>query len=371
MRDSRYYSGVRGGRTTRCCSAGALIIASSIAFAQSDPPTRLALFPVQTAWTVDLGPALVAPPAVDEARVYFATGDGLVAYELARGSQVWSMAARPVGGLAADGGLLFSVETERLIARRSTDGEIAWQIPFAEPLVSPPAAGYRHVALATPDSFVVVFRGTDGQLLWRRQLPSPARGPMALTADRVYVPTEDGRVTVLRLDRGDRVWERRLGGPVTGMRVVDTRVYLGSTDNFLYCLNARDGRVEWRWRTGADLIGVPVVDERSVYFLSLDNVLRALSRTSGVQQWFRPLSFRPASGPMLAGTTVLVPGLAQTVPAFDAATGAAVGDLPTGGGGTAPLLLVVAGDAGEPPGVLIVARDADRGATAALVTRQR
>ena len=120
----------------------------------------------------------------------------------------------------------------------------------------------------------------------------------ALAADRVYVPLADGRIVALRIDTGDVVWERRLGGPTTGLLALDDRVYAGSNDNFFYALDAADGRVAWRWRTGADVVGVPVVDERNVYFVSLDNVLRALSRRTGVQQWARLLPLRPTRGPL-------------------------------------------------------------------------
>ena len=74
---------------------------------------------------------------------------------------------------------------------------------------------------------------------------------------------------------------------------------------------AADGRVDWRWRTGGDVIGMPVADERYVYFVSLDNVLRALNMVSGGQQWMRPLPMRPTWGPVKAGATIVVAGQAR------------------------------------------------------------
>ena len=120
----------------------------------------------------------------------------------------------------------------------------------------------------------------------------------------------------LRVATGDPVWERRLGGAPTGLLATDDRLYAGSTDNFFYALDSRDGRVAWRWRTGADLVGIPVVDERHVYFVSLDNALRALSRKSGVQRWLRLLPLRPTRGPLEVGGTLIVSGIAPMLRAL-------------------------------------------------------
>ena len=78
-----------------------------------------------------------------------------------------------------------------------------------------------------------------------------------------------------------------LGGPPNEILALDDRVYVGAKDHFFYCLMARDGRVDWRWRIGGDIVGVATSDENNVYFVAQDNVLRALNRKSGGQQWLR------------------------------------------------------------------------------------
>ena len=54
------------------------------------------------------------------------------------------------------------------------------------------------------------------------------------------------------------------------------------------------------------MIGKPVADDRYVYYVSLDNVLRAMNQVTGGQQWMRPLPIRPAWGAMKAGSTIVV-----------------------------------------------------------------
>jgi hypothetical protein len=67
-----------------------------------------------------------------------------------------------------------------------------------------------------------------------------------------------------------------------------------------------------------------------VYFVSLDNVLRALNRSNGVQQWKKGLTFRPAWSPIIGADTVMVTGDQGPLLAFYRKDGAAGGQLATG-----------------------------------------
>ena len=174
---------------------------------------------------------------------------------------------------------------------------------------------------------LLVLRGLDGQLIWHRDLGAPLSAPPALAADRVYAPAKDGRIVALRLDTGEPIWERRIGGVPSEMLALDDRLYVGSDDNFFYCLTARTGQIDWRWRTGGDVVGTPVVDERRVYFVSFDNILRALDRRSGAQRWKRPLPFRPITGPLMAGEMVIVTGVAPPLNAYLTKDGTPGGDV--------------------------------------------
>ena len=167
--------------------------------------------------------------------------------------------------------------------------------------------------MRTATGEVLAFRAIDGQLVWRRDLGSRAHAQPSLAADRVYVPVDDGRIVALRVERA--MWCGNGGSadrPPACSRSTTASI-AGSNDNFFYALDADDGSVAWRWRTGADVVGVPVVDERNVYFVSLDNVLRALSRKSGVQQWVRLLPLRPTRGPLRIDRTLIVSGIAPTL----------------------------------------------------------
>ncbi len=328
------------------------------------------LFPVRTAWTLALNNRLTVPPVYSGSHAYFAIeGDRLVAYELERGRQEWIASVRAELQPAVGDGLIFIAQPTSLTALRTTDGSIAWHLPALGELSVPPVWDNGWLVLATRTGGVLAFRAIDGHLVWRRDLGSPAHAPPSLAADRVYVPVDDGRIVALRVDTGDVVWERRLGGPATGLLAEDDRLFAGSTDNYFYALRTDNGHVAWRWRTGADVIGIPVLDERHVYFVSLDNALRALSRRTGVQQWLRLLPIRPTRGPMRVGRTLVVSGIAPMLRAYNMTDGTPAGELPAAGelagspyGGPT--------QSAAPLQLLVVARDIAKGATATLFMQQ-
>jgi outer membrane protein assembly factor BamB len=290
--------------------------------------TPPALFPVQPVWTLELHNLLVVPTAYDDTHAFFSIeGDRLVAYDLASGEQRWLVSARPLMEPATGDGLVFVTESETLTAFRAADGSLAWQLPLVDTPAARPVWDNGWLIVATEGGELLAFRATDGQLIWRRDLESPAHGRPALAADRVYAPTKDGRIVALRVESGEPVWERRIGGAPSDVLARDERIFVGSTDNFFYCLLAKDGAVDWRWRTGGDVVGMPIADESRVYFVALDNVLRALNQKSGGQQWMRPLPIRPAWGPVAVGSTVVVAGLATSVRGFAMKDGAPAGEV--------------------------------------------
>ena len=329
----------------------------------------LSLFPTRQVWTLALNNQLTAPPVYDATRAFFSIeGDRVVCYELLSGAQQWLVTARPQFEPVVGDGLLFVVERSALSALRVEDGAVAWQLPFEERLAVRPVWDNGWLILATSGGSVLALRATDGRLIWRQELGSPARGPAALAADRVYVPIENGRVIAMNVTDGAPVWERRLGGAPNEILALEDRLYVGAQDNYFYCLMAKDGRIDWRWRTGGDVIGVPVVDDAYVYFVSLDNVLRALNRKSGGQKWLRALPFRPAWAPVKVGETIAVAGQSTSMRAYAIADGQSAGEV------SAPAEIAAAAHPVDNPSttlptLLIVTRHIKDGAAAVLVTR--
>jgi outer membrane protein assembly factor BamB len=294
-------------------------------------PEPASLVPLRPVWTLALNSYLTEPPAYDQARGYFAIeGDRVVAYDLVSGNRLWLIDSRPLLPLVAADDLVYIVETNALTAQRGADGSVAWRASLTDTFATRPGAGGGWLVGMTKKGSVTAYRATDGHLMWQREIESPPHGPPTIVPGRVYLPTADGRVLAMDLESGAPIWERKVGGLPDEILALGERIYVGSTDTFLYCLLARDGRIDWRWRTGGDIVGAPVADARSVFFVSLDNVLRALNQVTGGQHWIKALPFRATSAPQLAGGTVVVSGQSPAIKTFSAKDGTPGVDIAAG-----------------------------------------
>jgi outer membrane protein assembly factor BamB len=339
-----------------------------VAFA-APPPAPIPLLPTRTVWTLALNNQLIGSPVCDDTNAYFPIeGDRLTAYGIFSGTQKWMVSARPQSALVTGDGLLFFVEPDTLTALQTADGSIAWQLPLTEKVVVRPVWDNGWLVVALESGTILALRAADGHLVWKRDLGSPAHALPALAADRVYLPVTDGRIVALQVETGEPIWERHLGGSPSDILALENRVYAGSKDNFFYCLMAKDGRVDWRWRTGGDVVGTPIADDRHVYFVALDNVLRALDQTSGNQRWVRALPLRPVWGPARAGGTIVVAGQAPALRVYDLKEGTAAGEVPAGAE-VASAPRAIEDPATKLPMLLAITHDVAKGAAAVLVMR--
>ena len=324
---------------------------------------------MRAVWTLALNSQLTVPPTYDDLRGFFPIeNDRIAAYELASGKQLWIAAGRPVLAAASVDELLILPEAEAIVALHAADGRQAWRAPQADSLAVPPTPAPGFIVISAKSGTVSALRVMDGSAVWSRGLGSPARAAPTIRADRIYVPLSDGRVVALVADTGEVAWERKIGGAPGDVLALEERVFVGSTDNFFYCLMASDGRIDWRWRTGADVVGIPAADASTVYFASLDNVLRALNQKSGGQRWMRALPVRPASGPLVVGATVVVSGRAPTIRTFNTRDGSPATDIAAGDDVIAPPRVWAQPGTGL-PAILVVTRNIERGDSVAFSVR--
>jgi len=316
--------------TTICCSLLAFL-------ALAKAPEPIALLPLRAVWKLALNSHLTWPPAYDALHAYFAIeGDRLVAYDVASGKQLWLVDAQPTLAPVAGRDAVYVVGADHIDALRASDGTLAWRVELSEPLAHKLATAGGWVVAATKSGGLLALRESDGEQVWERNAGAPLQAPPTIYGDRLYVPLSDGRIVAHELKTGTPLWEGRIGGSPNEILVAGERLYVGSTDNFLYCLLTRDGRKDWRWRTGGDIAAQPVADNRAVYFVSFDNLIRALNLKSGGQYWMKPLPFRPTLGVRLSGSTVLVAGQSPTVKTFNARDGAPGIDIAPGDEVVAP-----------------------------------
>lgn len=276
----------------------------SMAFAPAQP--KPSIFPLVTHWTVDFdrAPVANAPPVSDADRIYIALRSGLiVARAVKDGAEVWKRPLVTDRPITLDGGLLFVVGGNAIQALRATDGSTVWTRPIASP--SAPLLAKGGWLIAAAETSVTALRAADGTVVWSREVGVVYHRP-ALESNRLYVPADDGRIVALDLEKGDPLWTRELPGAPGEPVATSDHVYVGASDRQFYALKAGNGEMDWTWRVGAIVMDAPAVDDQRVYFVALDNVIRALDRQSGVQKWQHAIRRRAASGPALVEDVVLI-----------------------------------------------------------------
>jgi outer membrane protein assembly factor BamB len=302
---------VRLAVTTICCRLIALL---ALAAAAAAPDATPALFPVAPRWTIDLGapPVVNAPPISDGGRIYVALRSGtVIARAIADGQEVWRRDLASDGPLAADAGLVFAAAADSVHGVRGADGALLWERPL--PGISAPLVAKTGWVLAAAGRSLTAIRGRDGGVVWQRDLGPISHRP-AIDGPRVYVALNDGRVAALDIESGATIWDRQFDGAAGEPLGAGDRVYFGAGDRRFYCVKADSGEVDWSWRVGAGILGAPAIDDERVYFVALDNVLRALDRRSGVQQWQHAIRRRAAAGPAVVRGVVLLPSSTSGVP---------------------------------------------------------
>jgi outer membrane protein assembly factor BamB len=284
-------------------------------------------FPLEAKWSATLPAAPAFVPAFDVNRMYvpLATKQ-LVALMIKDGSVAWSVECPMTAAPAAGAGLVFAGSEELIEARSDVDGAAKWRRPIPGPIIALHWDNGWLFAQTHAGTFFAI-RSSDGEIIWQKDFGSPLTegAPPAATGERVYLPLKDGRVVSVSLQTGDEIWTHKLAEPAVGILPVGDRVFVGARDNQFHSLNAEDGDEKWPYRTGADLLGVPVLDTRRVYFVALDNILRAHNRNNGSMLWKQVLPVRPFTGPLLSGETLIVSGVAAQLYGFNTADGKPAG----------------------------------------------
>jgi outer membrane protein assembly factor BamB len=330
---ARHHSVIRGA--IACALLVSLAGAASNAAGQPQPdpsrpipapppdPRVVPALSMTAAWTATLPAPASAPAEADAERAYVPLASGsVVAVSLSDGTVVWTVPAPELLGSPVSGdGLVFLAFPRRVEARDVRTGSIRWQAETAAPATAPLFWGNGWLLAIVGEGDATMYRAGTGEVLWTHALGAPSRAKPAAAGSRVYVLLDDGRVLARALETGAAVWESRLPGRPTTIRPLDDRVFVGCTDRFFYCLAADTGKTKWRWRTGATIVGTASVDEDSVYFLSLDGVLRSLDRGNGHQRWKTPVPHQPTTGPFLSARLLLVPGISTQIPAFSTRDG--------------------------------------------------
>ncbi|HTV00126.1 MAG TPA: PQQ-binding-like beta-propeller repeat protein [Luteitalea sp.] len=287
----------------------------------------LPLFPLRVRWSIDLDGPPVGGVATDNSRVYVPlSSGGLVAVDAESGATRWKADVTTTLRPAAADERVYVVAADTLQALEGTTGRALWRTPLPAAVSAPLVARAGWIVAALQNGDVVALRGSDGTVVWTQKFGAPIVAPPAINGDRLYLPGADGIVRAVAVATGEALWSRAIGGAIVTVAPLGARVYVGSTDNYFYCLDDKQGRVRWRWRAGADSVGAAMADDERVFFAALDGLIRALDRGHGAQRWRQALPWRPRTGPMRVGNTLVAAGIALDLRGYALDTGKPVGE---------------------------------------------
>ena len=200
----------------------------------------------------------------------------------------------------------------------------AWSQPGGLPSNNP-----GHLALS--DSVNKVWAADAGT-------GSSSRGRLSavpLVADgKVYTLDAGGSVTAFAASSGATLWsanvtpknEKKAEGFGGGLALDGGRLYATTGYGVVVALDPGNGAVVWTKQIGKPVRSSPTASSGKVYFVSADNVLHALSGSSGDELWRARGLPQPATilnnvSPAVSGGIVVAPFPAGDVTAFAAGSG--------------------------------------------------
>lgn len=274
--------------------------------------------PLDPRWVIPFDSPPAAAAGFDATTAYVPLKGGqLVAVDLDRGTVRWRLDVATPFTPATGDGLVFTNTESSIEARDALTGATRWRTPLPGGAAVPLYWDTGWLLASTPNGDLAAFRASDGSLVWRQALGSPLAAAPAPALDRLYLPLADNRLIAVLLVTGETVWSRPLSSRITALLALDDQLVFGTTAHDVTSVSLSNGRERWTWHVGGDVSGLPSADEKSIYFASRDNIVRAVDRKSGNLRWKASLPARPAGGPLPLPDAVLMPLVSSDIAAFD------------------------------------------------------
>jgi outer membrane protein assembly factor BamB len=295
------------------------------------------LLPAEQAWKITLAARPAANGVMDDAAVYVpleevaaSTDDGapppspaaLVALDRQSGTTRWtSSVSTRLPPLLVHGAIVVATSSG-IEALDPRTGRRQWSVALDRPAGAPMIAQGPLLVTVLESGELVGVHLERREVVWRRGLGAADRVSMTTDPEAAYLVT-GGRAISVNLSDGTIRWERALDGELSEPVVDRDRVFIGSTTKSFWSLDTRTGKDKgWKWNGiifGGAIVGAAVHGNK-VYVVSRDNIVRALNRGNGAQEWKRAAP-RPLFPPRVLNGIVAVVGVSPTLSTFRADTG--------------------------------------------------
>ncbi len=133
-----------------------------------------------------------------------------------------------------------------------------------------------------------------------------ARMSPLILKDRIIQGNAFDGIAAFNRESGERLWHFPVkGGVEGGVAFIDDYLFFGGNDGYFYSVSIKTGTVLWKNAVRAETLAAPLLYDGVVYFLTGNNVLRALDASDGKDLWIysrvdsQSLTVRGASAPMI------------------------------------------------------------------------
>lgn len=297
-------------------------------------------FVVDKVWGQALSDRPVTGPVTTGDRIVIAfVGRKLQAYDSDEGSTLWTtdMPGDVVGSLlVGPNGDIFLVTLQGDALRiRAADGQPVFRAHLAQEIRTSPVLEGSTLLVSSRNDLVYALDAATGKVRWSAStkgtgLTAPAVSP---AVSLVAVGDEEGRVHALSFEGGNIEWQQELGFSIKTSPAVDERsVYVVTGDRYLYALSSSSGRKRWRHLLGAATECAPVIAETEHHDLLLlathDNILHGIDAANGFRRWKARLPRRVVAPLRIVGDVVYAtPFSSNKVMAFMIKNGYPLGNL--------------------------------------------
>jgi outer membrane protein assembly factor BamB len=252
-------------------------------------------------------------PAVADGRVYASGTDGIGAWDLQTGKQVWyhedkkdedghrlGLAGSPGAG---DGLVVVGGLEGDLLALDAATGDVKWQAKVGTEVLAAPAVGQGLVLVRSIDGRVTAFDAASGERRWFWEKEAPAltvRGNSSplLAPGAAFIGNDDGTLSALTISNGAQIWEQLVStgegrneldrmADVDGTPVLDgTTIYVTSYKGQTLSIDGPTGRPLWSHDAGGP--GTVGVASDRVVVSDAKGTVWALAKTDGSALWQQP-----------------------------------------------------------------------------------
>lgn len=299
------------------------------------PPAELTEFTQEfeptVAWTASTGGSdndysNLAPWLQDDAIVAVDSDGKVTSYNAETGKRQWRESlkvsvATGVGG--GDGIILVGTKKGEVFALNELDGALLWKVKLTSEVLAPPKAAEGVVVVSTSDGRMTGLSSTDGRILWNFQRAVPLlslRGASApvLVDDKVIAGYASGKLVALSIIDGKVIWEKSVAIPRGRTEldrlvdidadpvVIDNTVYVVSYNGRMAALSLDDGAILWSHEMSSRS-GLDVDPGDAVYISDDEGNVWALQDGSGDSLWKQTrLLRRQLTAPAIVGDNIIV-----------------------------------------------------------------